>query len=84
MMFHPYDPSPAPGARAGESPAHDEDDAIDRAYGLLVTQGPSTTQAGNVIAHIVGLGAAEHGWSLREVKYLVAIRSMVVAGFIES
>jgi hypothetical protein len=47
-------------------------------------RGLSSVEAGNVVAYVAGLHAAERGWTLEEIKHLVALRSFVSGGFIES
>ena len=86
-MIHPHDPSdpsPASGARAAGSAVSHETTGIDSAYRLLVIRGLSAVEAGNVVAYITGLHPAEQGWTLNEIKHLVAIRSLVAAGVINS
>jgi hypothetical protein len=46
--------------------------------------GLSSVEAGNLVAYVAGLHAAEGGWTLQEIKHLVALRSFVARGFIES
>ena len=41
-------------------------------------------EAGNVVAYLRGLHAAESGWSVEEIKHLVAVRSLVARGAINS
>ena len=84
MMIHPHDPSLASGARVREPTASDEADTIDGAYRLLMVGGLSSVEAGNVVAYINGLHAAEHGWTVDEIKRLVAIRLLVAGGVIVS
>jgi hypothetical protein len=87
MMIHPHDPSPAWGAsiaRPTGSVEADETGTIDGAYRLLMVRGLSSVEAGNVVAYITGLHAAEGGWTVKEIKHLVAIRLLVVGGVIAS
>jgi hypothetical protein len=83
MMIHPHDPSPASGVRVSGSTAAEEAGTIDSSYRLLMIRGLSSVEAGNVVAYIAGLHAAERGWTVEEIKHLVAIRSMVAGGFID-
>jgi len=46
-------------------------------------RGLSSVEAGNVVAFITGLHAAEQGWTLHEIKHLVALRSFVADGFVD-
>jgi hypothetical protein len=84
MMIHPHDPGPAAAARVARSTSTDERATFDGAYRLLLIRGLSSIEAGNVVAYVAGLHAAEGGWTLREIKHLVALRSFVAGGFIES
>jgi hypothetical protein len=82
MMIHPHDPSLAAGIP--RSAASDQAATIDSDYRLLVRRGLSAVEAGNVVAYATGLRAAERGWTIEEIKHLVAIRSWVERGVIES
>jgi hypothetical protein len=84
MMIHPHDPNPASGTTAVGSTVSLEAAEIDSAYRLLMIRGVSAVEAGNVVAYITGLHAAEQGWTVNEIKHLVAIRSLVAAGVINS
>jgi hypothetical protein len=84
MMIHPHDPSLASGAVVSGSTGSDEAGKIDSAYRLLMIRGLSSVEAGNVVAYITGLHAAEQGWTLHEIKHLVALRSFVADGVIDS
>jgi hypothetical protein len=66
------------------SPASDEAGTIDSSYRLLMIRGLSSVEAGNIVAYITGLHAAEEGWTLHEIKHLVALRSFVADGSIDS
>jgi hypothetical protein len=84
MLIQPHDPGLAPGAREnGSSPAA-EAATITRDYRLLRIRGLSPVEAGNVVAYLRGLHAAESGWSVEEIKHLVAVRSLVARGAINS
>jgi hypothetical protein len=69
-MIYPHDSSMALAA------------AVDSAHWLLVMRGLSETEAGNVVAYTAGLQPAEGGWTVDEIKYLLAIRSLVASGVI--
>ena len=84
MMIHPHDPGPASAAAVTRSTSTDERATFDSAYRLLLIRGLSSVEAGNVVAYVAGLHAAERGWTLEEIKHLVALRSFVAGGFIES
>jgi hypothetical protein len=84
MMIHPHDPSLASGVSVNGSPASDEAGTIDSSYRLLMIRGLSSVEAGNIVAYITGLHAAEEGWTLHEIKHLVALRSFVADGSIDS
>jgi hypothetical protein len=47
-------------------------------------RGLSSVEAGNVMAYVAGLHAAEQGWTVEEIKHLLALRSFVEAGIVES
>jgi hypothetical protein len=47
-------------------------------------RGLSSIEAGNVVAYVAGLHAAEGGWSVRQIKQLVALRSFVACHVIAS
>lgn len=49
---------------------------------LLVMRGLSPTEAGNVVAYVAGLHAAEGGWTASQVEQLVALRLLVECGLI--
>ena len=87
MMIHPHDPSPAWGASIARPTVPDEADVagtIDGAYRDLKARGLSSVEAGNVVAYITGLHAAESGWTVEEIKHLVAVRLLIVGGVIDS
>lgn len=73
MTIHPYDPSLASRATVSESTVAEDAD-----------RGLSSVEAGNFVAYIAGLHAAERGWTIEEIKDLVALRWLVAGGFIES
>ena len=83
MMIHPHDPSLASAAVAG-STASDEARTIDGDFRLLVIRGLSPIEAGNVVAYMSGLHAVDGGWTVEQIKHLVAIRLLVAGGVIES
>lgn len=83
MMIHPHDPGPASAAAVTRSASTDERATLDSAYRLLLIRGLSSVEAGNVVAYITGLHAAEQGWTLHEIKHLVALRSFVADGFVD-
>ena len=83
MMIHPHDPSLASGVTVRGSQASDEAGTIDSSYRLLMIRGLSSVEAGNVVAYISGLHATERGWTLHEIKHLVALRSLVADGIVD-
>ena len=83
MTIQRHDPGLASDVKVGASTFSDEADQIDSAYRLLMIRGLSSVEAGNVVAYITGLHAAEQGWTLHEIKHLVALRSFVADGFVE-
>jgi hypothetical protein len=84
MMIHPHHRSLASAATDNGSTASEEAATIDSAYRLLVIRGLSAVEAGNVVAYTNGLHPAESGWTVAQIKHLVAIRSMVAGGLIDS
>ena len=84
MMIHPRDTTPTPGARTGGSAAINEASSVDSAYRLLKIRGLSSVEAGNVVAYLNGLHPTESGWTVDEIKHLLAIRAFVAGGVIES
>jgi hypothetical protein len=84
MMIHPHDPTLASGARVSGSTAFGQAHTIGGDYRLLMIRGLSSVEAGNVVAYVAGLDAAAGGWTVDEIKHLVAIRSLVARGLIES
>lgn len=84
MMIHPHEPSPASAATVTRSTSTEEGATFHSAYRLLLIRGLSSVEAGNVVAYVAGLHAAERGWTLEEIKHLVALRSFVARGLIES
>jgi hypothetical protein len=83
MMIHPHDPTLASAAVVAGS-ISGETRTIDSDYRLLVIRGLSPVEAGNVVAYMSGLHAVEGGWTVEEVKHLVAIRLLVAGGVIAS
>lgn len=79
--MHPHDPPTYAGAEA-RLPAPTAGDRVRGSYRLLLQRGLSPIEAGNVVAYIAGLHAAESGWSVRQVEHLVALRSLVACGAI--
>jgi hypothetical protein len=53
-------------------------------YRLLTIRGLSPIEAGNVVAYLSGLHAADRGWTVEEIKHLLAIRALVAHGVIDS
>jgi hypothetical protein len=58
--------------------------AIDSAHRLLMIRGLTSVEAGNVVAHVIGIRPAETGWTVDEIKHIVAIRALVASGVIEA
>ena len=83
MMIHRPDPRPASGTRVGREPPFATADTIDGAYRLLKIRGLSSVEAGNVVGYLAGLRASETGWTVKEIKHLLAIRAFVARGAIE-
>jgi hypothetical protein len=84
MMIHPHDPSLAPAAMVSGSAALEEAATFDSSYRILMDRGLSSVEAGNVVAYMAGLHAAERGWTVEEIRHLVVLRSAVAAGLIDS
>ena len=84
MMIHPHDPSLASAAVVAGSTASDETRTIDADYRRLVIRGLSSVEAGNVVAYMTGMHAVDGGWTVEEIKHLVAIRLLVAGGVIVS
>jgi hypothetical protein len=84
MMIRPFDRSVASAATASRPTGSNEAPTIDSDYRLLMIRGLSAVEAGNVVAYLTGLHAAESGWTVDEIKHLVALRSFVVAGLVNS
>jgi hypothetical protein len=83
MMIHRHDPRLASAALFAAS-ISGETRTIESDYRLLVIRGLSPVEAGNLIAYVSGLHAVEGGWTVDEVKHLVAIRLLVAGGVIVS
>jgi hypothetical protein len=83
MTIQRHDPSLASGASVDRATFSDEADAIHSAYRLLMIRGLSSVEAGNLVAYVTGLHAAEQGWTLHEIKHLVALRSFVADGLVD-
>ncbi|MEK6720996.1 MAG: hypothetical protein AABZ33_10055 [Chloroflexota bacterium] len=45
-------------------------------------RGLSSGEAGNVIAYVAGLHAADDGWTVRQIEQLVALRTLNACGAI--
>ena len=77
-MFHgPAAPAPHPTPEA--APA----ESVRAAYRALLAIGLSDSEAGNLTAHLAGLGPVRQGWEIREVDRLLVIRSLVATGRLE-
>jgi hypothetical protein len=83
-MIHRNAPDLASGGRVSRSATSDDPAGIDRDYRFLRIRGLSVVEAGNVVAYLTGLHAAEGGWTVDEIKHLVAIRAVVATGVIAS
>ena len=46
--------------------------------------GLSPVEAGNVVAYMSGLHAVDGGWTVEEIKHLIAIRLLVAGGVVVS
>jgi hypothetical protein len=84
VIIHPQDPNPTLAGAASQPTASDQVATIDSSYRLLMIRGLSSAEASNVVAYVTGLHAAEQGWALHEIKGLLALRSFVTDGFIDS
>jgi hypothetical protein len=49
-------------------------------YRRLTVEGWGPREAGNLIAHLEGLGPARFGWTVREIDHLIFLRRMVESG----
>jgi hypothetical protein len=47
-------------------------------------RGLTATEAGDIVAYIAGLHAADGGWKVKEIEQLVALRALVTCGVIAS
>jgi hypothetical protein len=84
MMTNPREPGQTSSEGFGGSTASGKAGTIDGAYRLLMIRGLTSVEAGNVVASINGLRPTERGWTIEEVKNLLAIRSLVATGIIDS
>jgi hypothetical protein len=81
--IHPHE-SPRPASATGVTTSTPDAGWIRSSYRLLMIRGLSPVEAGNVVAYVAGLHAAEGGWSVRQIEQLVALRSLVGCGVIAS
>ena len=58
-------------------------DSVRAAYRGLRAIGLSESEAGNLSAHLAGLGHVPQGWLIREIERLLFIRSLVDSGRID-
>jgi hypothetical protein len=84
MMTNPGESSQTSGERFGGPISSGSAGTIDGSYRLLVIGGLTSVEAGNVVAYVTGLHPTEGGWTVEEIKRLVAIRSLVATGIIDS
>jgi hypothetical protein len=82
-MMGPDDPNSASSA-AVTRPSRADVATFDSSYRLLMGRGLTSVEAGNLVAYAAGLHPAEGGWTVEEIENLVAIRSLVAAGLIDS
>jgi hypothetical protein len=82
MVIHPHDPTEASGAWVGQTATH-EARSLEADHLLLRMRGLTSVEAGNVVAYVAGLHAAESGWTVLEVRNLVMLRALVARGVIE-
>ncbi len=59
-------------------------DWIRSSYRFLMIKGLDPVAAGNIVAWTAGLHAAAGGWKVKEIERLVALRSLVECGRVES
>jgi hypothetical protein len=52
-------------------------------YNRLQLVGLSASEAGNLIAHLVGLRVSRQGWTVLEIERLLFIRSLALSGRLE-
>jgi hypothetical protein len=83
-MIDPHDLTNASAATLIEAAGSGVAAAIDSAHRLLMIRGLSSVEAGNVVAHVIGLHPAETGWTVDEIKHVVGIRALVASGVIDS
>ena len=55
-------------------------ESVRAAYQSLLAIGLSESEAGNLSAHLAGLGQVRQGWRLTEIERLLFIRSLVDSG----
>ena len=84
MMIHPHDPSLAAAAVVAGSAASDQIRTIAVDFRILRISGLSRVEAGNVVAYMSGLHAVDGGWTVEEIRHIVAIRLLVAGGVIVS
>ncbi len=65
-----------------DSPPLTGADWIRSSHRLLRMRGLSSGEAGNVIAYVAGLHAADDGWTVRQIEQLVALRTLNACGAI--
>lgn len=68
--------APATPATPGVSRA----ESLRAAYRGLRAIGLSESEAGNLAAHLAGLGGTRQGWRLSEIERLLFIRSLIETG----
>ena len=56
----------------------------DALYRRLTVGGWTAREAGNLTAHLEGLGPVRHGWTIREIDHLLFLREMVETGRLTS
>jgi hypothetical protein len=76
---HPHGAPPA-----ADSAVATAADWIRSSHRLLRMRGLSSGEAGNVVAYVAGLHAADDGWSVRQIEQLVALRTLVACRVIAS
>jgi hypothetical protein len=83
-MIEPHDLTNADAETLIEAAGSGVAAAIDSAHRLLMIRGLTSVEAGNVVAHVIGIHPTETGWTVDEIKHVVAIRALVASGVIEA
>ncbi len=81
---HPHGASNAPAAVADASSTSRDAGWVRSSVRLLMMRGLSSHEAGNLVAYMAGLHAAESGWTVKQIERLLGLRSLVECGRLPS